>query len=410
MKKLVSILCCTAFALCLMCAQPLAAQNCSGKHGCAVKDSLKQEIEKGIAQIMQDLKVIGLGVAVVTDGDIIYSNSWGYKNLENKTPLKEDDIFRIASISKSFTATSILQLVEQGKINLNDDISNLVGFTVRNPNYPDVVITPYMLLSHTSSLNDSQGYFSLKSIDPSKNPNFAKAYNNYRPGSKYEYCNLNYNMMGTILERISQVRFDRYVYKNILEPLGVYGGYWVDALDKSKFVTLYQPNKEGVMTAQPEAYAPRREEIANYEFGYSTPIFSPTGGMKTSPRGLARVMSMHMGLGTTKDGVKILKPESSLLMQSRLTATQEYKGDENFYGFAIETTPTLIPGKIMIGHTGGAYGVYTSMFWNKERTFGIVIMTNGCAYERESGFMSIHYRVANCLYNNLIKGTPADRE
>ena len=399
MKKLISILGCAALAVVLLCSQTLQAQNTQNK-----------EIEDGIAKIMQDLKVVGLGVAVVVNGEIIYSNSWGYKNLENKTPLKEDDIFRIASISKSFTATSILQLVEQGKINLNDDISNLVGFTVRNPKYPDVIITPYMLLSHTSSLNDSQGYFSLKSIDPSKNPNFAKAYNDYRPGSKYEYCNLNYNMMGTILERVSEVRFDRYVVKNILNPLGVYGGYWVDGLDKSKFVTLYQPNKEGVMTAQPEAYAPRRDEISHYEFGYSTPIFSPTGGMKTSPKGLARVMSMHMGLGTTKDGVKILKPESSLLMQSRLTNTFEFPGGDGFYGFAIETTNSLIPGKTMIGHTGGAYGVFTSMFWNKERTFGIVVMTNGCAYEREHGFMAIHYRVDNCLYNNLIKGTEADRQ
>ena len=399
---------CAVVAIGLLFTQTLSAQNQGA--GQTAQCTVNQEIESGIAKIMQDLNVVGLGVAVVSNGDIIYSNSWGYKNLENKTPLKEDDIFRIASISKSFTATSIMQLVEQGKINLNDDISNLVGFKVRNPNYPDVVITPYMLLTHTSSLNDSQGYFSLKSIDPSKNPNFEKAYNNYRPGSKYEYCNLNYNMMGTILERVSEVRFDNYVVKNILEPLGVYGGYWIDGLDKSKFVTLYQPNKEGVMTAQPEAYAPRREEIANYEFGYSTPIFSPTGGLKTSPRGLARVMQMHLGLGTTKDGVTILKPESSLLMQSRLTATFEYPNDDGFYGFAIATNNALIPGKTMIGHTGGAYGVFTSMFWNKERTFGIVIMTNGCTYKTEQGFMSIHYRVSNLLYNNLIKGTEADRQ
>ena len=367
-----------------------------------------EDLEEQIQQVMKELKVIGLGVAVVRDKEIIFNKSWGYKNLEKKIPLGNDDIFRIASISKSCTATSIMQLVEQGKIDLNCDISDLVGFTVRNPNYPDVVITPYMLLSHTSSLNDSQGYFSLKGIDPSKNENYAKAYNNYRPGSKYEYCNLNYNMLGTVLERVSQIRFDRYVAQNILNPLGVYGGYWIDALDKSKFVSLYQPNKEGVMMVQEDAYAPRREEIANYQFGYSTPIFSPTGGLKTSPKGLARVMQMHMGLGTTPDGVKLLKPESSLLMQSRLTTTDEYPGGDGFYGFAIATNDALIPGKTMIGHTGGAYGVFTCMFWNKERTFGIVIMTNGVNYERQNGFVSLHYKVANILYNNLIKGSAAD--
>ena len=92
-------------------------------------------IDKNIEKIMKDLDAIGLGVAVVANGKIIYKNSWGYKNLETKTPLAEDDIFRIASISKSFTATSIMQLAERGLIDLNADVSDLVGFKVRNPKY-----------------------------------------------------------------------------------------------------------------------------------------------------------------------------------------------------------------------------------------------------------------------------------
>lgn len=384
--------------------------------GCAQKTETEvstevqytEGIEKGIRQIMDDLHVIGLGAVVVRGDSIVYHNTWGYKTLETQTPLAEDDLFRIASISKSFTATSIMQLVEQGKIDLNCDISDLVGFKVRNPKYPDVKITPYMLLSHTSSLNDSQGYFKLDVIDPDKNPDCAKAYNDYRPGTLYEYCNLGYNTLGTILERVSQVRFDQYVVNNVLKPLGIdYAGYWIASLDSTKFVTLYEKNKEGVMVPQPEAYAPRTEEIANYKFGYSTPIFSPTGGMKLNPLGLAKVMQMHMGLGTNPEGVKIINSESALLMQSRVTVAD---GQNDFYGFAICQSDNLIPGKTMVGHTGGAYGVFTSMFWNKERTFGIVVMTNGCDGKRENGFMAIHHRVQNCLYQNLIKGTEADAE
>lgn len=360
-------------------------------------------IETGISQIMHELDVVGLGVAVVEGDSIIYHNSWGYKNLETKTPLAEDDLFRIASISKSFTATAIMRLVEQGKLDLNADISDLVGFTVRNPNFPEVKITPYMLLSHTSSLNDSQGYFRLDVINPAVNQDFAKAYNDYRPGSKYEYCNLGYNTMGTILERTSGVRFDQYIKNQILKPLGLgYAGYQVDSLDNSKFVTLYQRDSLGAWEAQPEAYAPRREEIASYQFGYSTPIFSPTGGMKINPVGLTKVMQMHIGLGSTPEGIRIIAPQSALLMQSGLTETDD-EGSNTYYGFALENTPNLIKGKTMIGHTGGAYGVYTSMFWDKERTFGIVIMTNGCNGDRENGFMAIHHRVANCLYQNLIQ-------
>ena len=78
--------------------------------------------------------------------------------------------FRIASISKSFSATSIMQLVEAKKLSLDDDVSKLVGFKVRNPRFPKTVITLRMILSHRSSINDSQGYFTLDAINPAKNP------------------------------------------------------------------------------------------------------------------------------------------------------------------------------------------------------------------------------------------------
>ncbi|MBO4691423.1 MAG: beta-lactamase family protein [Bacteroidales bacterium] len=371
-------------------------------------------IDKGIEKIMADLDVIGLGVAVVKGDEIVYKNSWGYKNLENQTPLQEDDLFRIASISKSFTATSIMQLVEKGALDLDADVSDLVGFKVRNPKFPDVKITPYMLLSHTSSLNDAGGYFKLDVINPEKNADFAKSYNDYRPGTQYEYCNLGYNTLGTIIERVSKIRFDQYVVNNVLKPIGIdYAGYWVASLDSTKFVSLYQKDNEGKWEEQKEAYAPRTKEIAEYEFGYSTPIFSPTGGMKINPVGLAKVMQMHMGLGTAANGAKVLGSQSALLMQSRFTETGTEEGFEGgepvYYGFALWNNKDIIPGKTMVGHTGGAYGVYTIMLWNKERTFGIVSMTNGCSGKRERGFMAVHNRVVNCLYQNLIKGTEADK-
>ena len=73
--------------------------------------------------------------------------------------------------------------MEKGLINLDQDVSELTGFPVRNPAFPDVVITVKMLLSHTSSLNDSQGYFNLDVINPEKNKEFAKSYNPYEPAT-----------------------------------------------------------------------------------------------------------------------------------------------------------------------------------------------------------------------------------
>ena len=118
-------------------------------------------------------------------------------------------------------------------------------------------------MSHRSSINDSQGYFTLDAINPAKNPDWAKCYNDYEPGKGYMYCNLNYNMVGTIIEKLSGERFDQYVKHHILDPLGLYGGYCVDSLDKSRFATIYEYNVDSAkFFASPAAYAPRSEEIS----------------------------------------------------------------------------------------------------------------------------------------------------
>ena len=164
--------------------------------------------EAEIDSIMKQLDVVGLSVAVVKKGKIIYNRSFGLKDMAGNTPLDNHHIFRIASISKSFSATTIMQLVEVGKLSLDDDFSKLVGFTIRNPKYPGTVITLRMVMSHTSSINDSQGYFNLDVINPSKGNNWAKCYSDYEPGKGYRYCNLNYNMVGSVIEKISGERFD----------------------------------------------------------------------------------------------------------------------------------------------------------------------------------------------------------
>lgn len=145
--------------------------------------------EAGLGQIMKDDKVVGFSVAVVKNNKIVYTKSMGMQDIEKNLPLTDKAIFRIASISKSFSATSIMQLIEAGKLSLDDDFSDLVGFKVRNPKFPNRVITLRMIMSHTSSVNDSQGYFSFDVINPAKNPNWEKCYNDYEPGKGYMYCN-----------------------------------------------------------------------------------------------------------------------------------------------------------------------------------------------------------------------------
>ena len=85
----------------------------------------------------------------------------------------------------------------------------------------------------------ARGYFVLDAVNPATNPDWVECYNDYEPGTGYEYCNLNFNLVGTFIEKLSGERFDQYVVHHVLEPLGLYGGYCVDSLDASRFVKLY---------------------------------------------------------------------------------------------------------------------------------------------------------------------------
>lgn len=347
-----------------------------------------------LKDLMDSQAVMGLSVAVVKDGKIVYQKALGWKSEGNEL-LETSDIFRIASISKSFSATSIMQLVEADKLNLDDEVSDLVGFTVRNPKFPDRPITLRMLLSHTSSINDSEGYFTLDAINPDKNPNWDKVYNDYEPGKGYQYCNLNFNMTGAIIERYSGERFDLYVKKHILNPLGLYGGYNVNDLDSTRFAKIYAYLPDSAkFSPSPAAYAPRTQELLNYEMGYDTPIFSPTGGMKISAPDLAKYMLMHMNYG--KSGkVKIISKRSAKLMQTPLSA-------EESYGLALLKTDKLIPGKELVGHTGSAYGLYSAMFFDPKEKYGVVVISNGCDPAYEDGFNRVIRSAANILFEEWI--------
>lgn len=362
---------------------------------CCSANAQRAGLAKKIRHIMKEYKAVGLAVAVVKDNEVVYVKSFGKKNLQTGEKLRTGNIFRIASISKSFSATSIMQLVEAGKLHLDDDMSTLMGFTVRNPKYPDIPITLRMCLSHTSSINDSQGYFTLDAINPAKNPHADSCYNDYAPGKGYRYCNLNYNMIGTIIEKTSGERFDRYVQHHVLEPLGLYGGYWVDGLDSSRFASLYEYEPATGFTLADSAYNPRRAIISNYVMGYSTPVFSPTGGMKISAADLARYMTMHMNYGESH-GVRIISEQSARDMQTPQSA-------ELNYGFALWTTDNYIPGKTLVGHTGSAYGLYSNMFFQPAEKWGLVLITNGCDPVSKGEFVELLQQSANVLYKRLIE-------
>lgn len=383
----------------LVCAAVFAV-SCSSSEQETPEIPLQPEpdVAQELDAIMKRYSAVGLVVAVVEDGKVSYENTLGYKDLDAKKPWEKGDVLRIASISKSFVATSVMQLVERGKLDLDADVSDIMGFVIRNPKYPDTPITVRMLLSHLSSMSDANGYFTLDNLNRETSRTWEKAWNSYEPGSRYQYCNLGYNTLGAIVEKVSGERFDKYVYNHILKPLGIYANHNVHELDSAKFVNIYTYDATTSSYLKSDAYPSIESTLADYRMGYSTPVFSPTGGMKISVGGLAKVMMMHMNMGTL-DGVRILSPESCELMQSEITATN-YEGER--YGMALLRTNDLLGGHRLVGHDGLALGAHTAMFWDKEEKFGFVIMTNGCNAKTDKVFANILCESAQCLYRHII--------
>ncbi len=369
----------------------------------SLSPSAKQRTDQAIKDVIDEFNAVGISAAVVKDGKIVYNESFGYKDLNTKTPLANDDIMRIASISKSFTATSLLQLVDKGIISLDDDVSDLIGFKIRNPHHPDVPITLKMILSHTSSIRDKEDYFTLDHLNPVVYGDCEESYFKYKPGEGYCYSNMGLNLAGTILEKVSGLRFDNYVKDNVIRKLGLYGGHNVDSLDNSRFAIIYS-RKNGEYVESKGAYRPTADRMKDYVFGYSSPMFSPTGGVKISAHDLAVYMMMHMNYGEC-NGIRIISEKSAKAMQTPVWKNEGSEEDQ--YGLClndfinyIDDEKYNVPGSYPVGHTGGAYGLNSIMIWSPKDGWGIVAMTNGFTYVKDKSFLKT---LTNAIYKACIK-------
>mgnify|MGYP004448431979 FL=1 len=381
MKTLTNLFLCLAIV-----ASALSAQAKPNKNKIAKNAAFETELKAAI----DSMNVVGLSIAVVKDNKIVYNNSYGVQDLETKVPCTNNTMYRIASISKSFSGVAIMQLVEKGKLKLDTDINDILDFVVRNPKYPDVPITVEMLLSHTSSLNDSEGYWvDLNCIIPGKNPNYTKAYNDYKPGTGYEYCNLGFSLLGSIIERVSGERFDLYAQRHIIEPLGLVASFNINEVPAKRIAKLY--SWDGTKYNEENAYRPVND-LASYQLGVNSVTFSPAGGMKISAKELAKYMMMHMNYGKSPLAKeRILTEESARCMQREHAVGHSY-------GVALEQTERFTRGEVMVGHTGGAYGLCSAMFFNPEQKHGLVMMCSGC-----NDASHVLNRIMPIMYKHFLK-------
>lgn len=352
-------------------------------------------LDSAVTALMTRYEAVGLSVAVVKSNRIFYHHSWGVRDKEKMIPLQDDDVFRLFSISKSFISTAIMQLVEQKRLALDDDIRRYLPWVNRNPRFPDIPITIEMLLCHRSSINDSQGYLSdFDMLRPERNMSYGQCYNQERPGSAYYYSNVNYNLLGAVIEKVTQMRFDEYIIANILHPLGLHGFYDMSQMGKRHFAQAYQYStpKQGYQR-NASAYAPLSKELSSYVLGETTPLLSPCGGLKLNAAELAEYMMMHMNKGKLR-GHRIVKKKSERQMW-------KVRSTESNYGLALIHYYDIIDGEELIGHRGAGYGINTSMFFNPKKKYGFVILCNGVNTSLIDHY-PFHRTLVRILYENII--------
>lgn len=350
-----------------------------------------------IHTILNKYHVIGATVAVVKDNEIIYNRVFGYNPDYNDTtrrkPIPTNGVYVIASISKSFIATTIMQLVEQKKLDLDDDVNKYLYFRVRNPKFPDIPITVRMLLNHRSTINDKYYGWNLNQINPAKGRKWKECYNGYRPGTRFSYCNLNYNLLGAIIEKASGQRFFDYIDENIIIPLGLYASYNLTKIDSAQLVKAYKyDSKHKRFKPDPSIYNYHYYEgkLKDYKLGETTACFSPSGGMKISATDLAKYMMMHINYGEYR-GKRILSKKSELEMWSR-------QGVDTTYALGFFRDTKILHGEPVVGVRGSAHGVHSIMLFNPEKKYGIVVLCNGCTADRK-----MKEGIAWSLYKHLIK-------
>ncbi len=170
-------------------------------------------------------KIPGFSVGIVKEGKIIYTNAFGVKNLETNNSVTTKTLFLTGSISKTFVSCAIMQLEEQGKINLDSSIVNyLPYFKIKDDRYKKITIR--QMLSHSSGLPQ-------KRYNPWKDPQLSddamekyvrslyKVKLKFSPGEKYLYSNMAYVVLGDVIAQVSGISFESYINKNILTPLGM---------------------------------------------------------------------------------------------------------------------------------------------------------------------------------------------
>ncbi|MGX4640867.1 serine hydrolase domain-containing protein [Massilia sp. SYSU DXS3249] len=411
----------------------------------------KEQLDRELAAIVQDpaCELASLSVLAIRAGKVAYEGQFGRrwigKGAAPDLPANRDTLYRIASISKMMTTLGLMRLVEDGKLELDADVSGYLGFSLRNPHFPDRAITLRHLLTHTSSLRDEAGYsFPIGTalrdfVVPGARLHgdgtmwAAKA----GPGEYFTYCNLGWGIIGTLMERVTGERFDRLMQRLLLQPLGLKAGYNVSELPApalTHLATLYR--KRTVDTEVWDAQGPWIAQvddvrttppappagIERYVPGENATPFSPTGGLRISARDMGVVMLMLMN-GGVHESRRILQPQTLERMFARQW-TFDGKGNNGdslngfftAWGLGNAQFPDqpglrLVEGGFdAVGHLGDAYGLRSVFAFDRKRKNGMIVLVGGSSSDpgihkgQYSALARFEERILSSMFQHAIAG------
>jgi len=366
-----------------------------------------------------------LSVGVIArrgDGAVSLSYAGGHRIASSPRgdvtrPFSLEDPFRVASISKLVTTTGFMTLVASRKVSLDDDAADLLGFPLRHPAWPDDKITVRHLLSHTSGLRNGPSYpvpaghrlseaFSVGGRHYDRGAWFGPA--EHAPGDWFAYADVNFALIGQIIERLTGERFDRFMTRTVFKPLGLDAGYNWSGVSQGKRDRAASGRrwKDGAWSPQVDASPPRapatdypqpKGEPAvaekDLKLGENGFLFSPLGGLRLSVRDLDRLATTYAH-GGEANRVRIVGAAELGQMSEpvwRLDPDRPNGDTEggffSAYGLGVEC-PQGLPGPAgdaffgedsqdWRGHFGDAYGWMTGMFWNARNAATICYAING---------------------------------
>ncbi len=360
----------------------------------------------------------------------------GQKNIElaalggvdKFAPLDTQTRVRVASISKLSTAICALKLWENGKIDLDVDISQYIGFKLRHPNFKDSPITARMILSHTSGLRDGAGY---KGIIGEKLSDFlvegGAAFNNGDHWAKLDapfgvfcYSNLGMGLIAQMVENVSGQRFDLFAQETVFAPLGLDCGFNYSGMSDAAIADTYplfrakadsgvweiQVDDNIAAKIRPTHFVKDGLGLKDYQIGTNGLVFSPQGGLRASISDLATIAQVLMG------NRKILKQETLEMMRNpvwEISKTPIASGGEDgsFLGFGTgihiltphEKCPIANLKAPLYGHYGEAYGFLGGVWFEPKTQKGFAWFVIGSQYAPRKGVRSGVYALEEEMMN-----------